>query len=116
VKNKLVYAENISQAAQFVQSGNAQAGILALALVLSPSMYDGERWLVPPNFYPRIQQGAVILKSSKQKEAANSFLQFAKSSAGCATFEKWGFHPPAQTSPQKNNEPGAKSAKFMNHH
>src|SRR5713101_6604122 len=44
VKSKLVYRENISQAAQFVQSGNAQAGIVALSLAVSPAMKDGKRW------------------------------------------------------------------------
>ena len=47
VKSKLVFGENISQAAQFVESGNAQAGILALSLAVSGAMKDGKRWDIP---------------------------------------------------------------------
>jgi len=47
VKAKLVYGDNISQAAQFVQSGNAQVGIVALSLAMSLAMQDGRRWDIP---------------------------------------------------------------------
>src|SRR5580704_3495070 len=47
VRPKLVYGENIAQAAQFVQSGNAQAGIVAMSLAVSPGMKDGKRWGIP---------------------------------------------------------------------
>src|ERR1700731_199974 len=56
VKDKLVYGENISQAAEFVQSGNAQAGIVALSLALSPTMRNGSRWEIPVDSYPPIKQ------------------------------------------------------------
>ncbi len=52
VKPKLVYGENISQAAQFVQSGNAQAGIVAMSLAVSPGMKDGKRWEIPADMHP----------------------------------------------------------------
>src|SRR5689334_4293710 len=55
VREKIVYGENISQAAQFVQSGNADAGIIALSLALSPAMKTGKRWEIPINTYPRIE-------------------------------------------------------------
>jgi molybdate transport system substrate-binding protein len=91
VKSKLVYGENISQAAQFVQSGNAQAGLVALSLALSPGMKDGRWWEVPADAYPPIEQGAVILKSSNNKIAAHAFLAFASSSLGRDTLKKYGF-------------------------
>ena len=53
VKPKLVYGENISQAAQFVQSGSAQVGLVALSLAISPAMQGGDRWLVPADFTRR---------------------------------------------------------------
>src|SRR6202795_1371519 len=56
VKDKLVYGENISQAAEFVQSGNAQAGIIALSLAVSPAMKNGKRWEIPADSYPAIKQ------------------------------------------------------------
>jgi len=97
VKAKLVYGENISQAAQFVQSGNAQAGIIAHSLALSPGMKDGKVWEIPADMHPPIQQAAVVLKNSKDKAAAMAFLDFVKSGAGRAILEKSGF-----TVPQEN--------------
>src|SRR4029077_2335298 len=58
VKSKFVYGENISQAAQFVQFGNAQAGIVSLSLALSPAMKGGNRWEIPADMHPAIEQGA----------------------------------------------------------
>jgi molybdate transport system substrate-binding protein len=91
VKPKLVYGENISQAAQFVQSGNAQAGIVAMSLAVSPGMKDGKRWEIPADMHPPIEQAAIILKSVANKEGARAFLEFVKSSAGRATLAKYGF-------------------------
>src|SRR6266849_4834798 len=91
VKGKLVYGENISQAAQFVQSGNAQAGIVAMSLAVSPAMRDGKRWEIPAQVHPALEQGAIVLKDAKNKVAAMAFLDFVKSPAGRAILEKYGF-------------------------
>jgi molybdate transport system substrate-binding protein len=91
VEAKLVYGENISQAAQFVQSGNAQAGIIALSLAISPPMKDGRSWQVPAEMHPAIAQAAIVLKSAKNKDAARAFLEFVKSKESRATLEKFGF-------------------------
>ena len=95
IKTKLVLGENISQAAQFVQSGNAQAGIIAHSLALSPGMKDGEVWEIPADMHPPIEQGAVVLKSAKNKAAALEFLNFMKSAMGRAILEKYGFAIPS---------------------
>jgi molybdate transport system substrate-binding protein len=97
VKAKLVYGENISQAAQFVQSGNAQAGIVAMSLAVSPAMRDGKRWEIPAEMHPAIEQGAIVLKDAKNKEAARAFLEFAKGAAGRAILAKYGFAFPEPT-------------------
>jgi molybdate transport system substrate-binding protein len=94
VKAKLVYGENISQAAQFVQSGNAQTGIIALSLAISPPMRDGKRWEIPADMHPALEQGAVVLKSATNKKAARAFLEFVKSAAGRAILAKYGFEFP----------------------
>jgi molybdate transport system substrate-binding protein len=91
VKAKLVYGENISQAAQFVQSGNAQAGIIALSLAVSPAMKDGNQWEIPADMHPAIVQGLVVLKNAKDKEAARMFLKYVKSEKGRATMARYGF-------------------------
>jgi molybdate transport system substrate-binding protein len=97
VQSKLVYGENISQTAQFVQSGNAQVGLVALSLAVSPAMKDGKRWEVPADAYPPIEQGAVVLRSAKDKSAARAFLDFVQSAAGRGTLKRYGFSFPASS-------------------
>ncbi|HKB12892.1 MAG TPA: molybdate ABC transporter substrate-binding protein, partial [Vicinamibacterales bacterium] len=76
---KLVRGENIAQAAQFVQSGNADAGIVALSLAMAPGLAATGRYVdIPESFYPRIEQAAVVIAASKQKDAARQFLEFLK--------------------------------------
>ena len=96
-KAKLVYGENISQAAQFVQSGNAQAGIVAKSLAVSPAMRDGKRWEIPADMHPALEQGAVILKDARNKIAARAFLEFVKSPSGRAILTNYGFEVPDKT-------------------
>ena len=67
LKSKLVYGENISQAAQFAQSGSAQVGILALSLALSPNMKSGDRWLIPPSSIHRSTRPPFCSNSSANK-------------------------------------------------
>jgi molybdate transport system substrate-binding protein len=79
VRDRLVLGENISQAAQFVESGNADIGILALSLLLTlPLKNEGMYYEIPKSFYPAIDQAVVVLKSSKQKDIARQFLSFLK--------------------------------------
>jgi molybdate transport system substrate-binding protein len=94
LKPKLVLGENISQAAQFAQSGNAQVGILALSLTFAVSMKDGERWEIPADYYPAILQKAVITSASQNKSAAKGFLDFVRSDEGRKILAKYGLAPP----------------------
>jgi molybdate transport system substrate-binding protein len=98
VKGKLVFGENISQAAQFVQSGNAQAGIIARSLALSPGMKDGEIWEIPGDMHPSIEQAAILLKSARNKQAALKFLDFVKSESGRRILETYGLEIPQSRS------------------
>ena len=67
IKSKLVRGENVAQATQFVQSGNADAGLIALSLALSPTLKaQGTFWDVPAKLYPRLEQGGIILKEGAQ--------------------------------------------------
>ncbi|MGC2108089.1 MAG: molybdate ABC transporter substrate-binding protein [Candidatus Korobacteraceae bacterium] len=94
---KLVLGENISQAAQFVQSGNAQAGLIALSLAVSPTMKNaGEYWELPADTYPEMQQGVAILSSSRHKQAAQAFIDYISSAEGTAVLEQYGFRVPSQ--------------------
>lgn len=104
VKSKLVYGENISQTAQFVQSGNAQLGLLALSLVVAPAMKNGRTWIVPSAGYPPIEQGAVVLRSSHNKAAARGFLDFVRGSEGSATLQQYGFTVPGFAKPRSTHK------------
>lgn len=92
VKDKIVMGENISQAVQFVQSGNAQVGIIAGSLVSEKT--KGSIWVVPPKLYPKLEQAVVILKSSKLSGDAEEFLAFMKSDATRQIMKRFGFVPP----------------------
>jgi molybdate transport system substrate-binding protein len=97
LKSKLVLGENVSQAAQFVQSGNAQAGLIARSLALSPAMKSGKCYELSGWRYPMIEQSAVILKSSSNKQAASAFLEFLRTPAARAIFDRHGYSAPAPT-------------------
>lgn len=105
VKTKLVYGDNISQAAQFVQSGSAQAGIVALSLAISVGMKDGKRWDIPENMHPPIEQAAILMKNAKNKEAARAFLDFVKTDEARATLAKYGFSFPVRKSTTSTANP-----------
>jgi molybdate transport system substrate-binding protein len=100
VKAKLVLGENVSQAAQFVQSGNAQVGIVALSLALSPAMKNGKRWEIPMDTYPSIEQGAIVLNNARNKDGARAFLEFVKSESGQQTLGEYGFKAPDRATPK----------------
>ena len=97
ISAKLVLGENISQAAQFVESGNAQAGLVALSHALAPAMKDkGRYWEVPLDSYPTLNQAVVVLSHSKQQEAARKFLEFLHSAEATALLKSYGFSIPAE--------------------
>ena len=103
VKDKLVLGENISQTAQFVESGNADVGLLALSLAVAPAMKDKGRYVeIPAADYPPIIQAAVILKSSHNKDLANQFLKFLKQPETMALMEQYGFSIPKDVAAEHN--------------
>jgi molybdate transport system substrate-binding protein len=98
VSTKFVLGENISQTASFVVSGNADVGIVALSLALAPSMKEKGRYgEIPSDAYPAIEQAAVVLKSSPNKEIARQFLTFLKTPAIQDLLRKYGFSIPVSS-------------------
>ena len=96
IAKKLEFGESVSQAAQFVQSGNAQAGLIALSLAKSPAMRaDVKFWELPSDSYPELKQAVAIVSASKHKKEAQAFLDFVLSPEGAATLQKFGLTPPA---------------------
>jgi len=90
---KLVEAENISQTAQFVESGNAQAGFISLTAASTPHFAEMGSYVRLPNMYPPIQQCGVVLKSSKNQSAALEFMTWLISSKVQAELKTMGLDP-----------------------
>jgi molybdate transport system substrate-binding protein len=95
VADRLVMGENVSQAAQFAESGNAQAGFVALAHAVAPGMRGkGKYWEVPADFYPPLVQGVVVLSHSQHKKEAADFLEYIKTKESSELLRKYGFTLP----------------------
>jgi len=96
VKDKLILGENISQAAQFIESGACDVGIIALSLALAPPMQAaGHYWEIPADAYPPIEQGAVMLMGGKNQESAKAFLSFIQGADGQTMMKRYGFAVPS---------------------
>lgn len=89
VEPKLVVGANVSQAFQFVDSGNAELGFVALSQLAGRS--DGSRWEVPQDLYAPIRQDAVLLRHGADNPAATAFIEFLKSPEARAIIEKYGY-------------------------
>ncbi len=97
ISDRLVLGENISQAAQFVESGNAQAGFVALAHVVAPAMQGkGKYWVVPADAYPPLDQGVILISHSAHQKDAAGFLGFVKTEEAAGMLKRYGFSSPDQ--------------------
>jgi molybdate transport system substrate-binding protein len=95
VRPKLVLGENVAQALQFVQSGAADAGLVAMSLALAPNVRGkGRLFAVPTASYPRLEQGGTILKWAADVDAARALRGFLLSADGRAILERYGFSLP----------------------
>ena len=93
---KLVLGENVAQAAQFAQSGAADAAIVGKALALSPAMRDGRWWDVPENAHPPLTQGGLILPWAASSEAALQFRDYLLGEEGRRVLASYGFGSPGR--------------------
>lgn len=86
---KLVQGANITQAFQFVDTGNAEIGFVALSQVVGKS--EGSQWMVPQDLYKPIKQDAVLLSKGADSKAAKDFIDFLKSPDAVAIIKKYGY-------------------------
>ncbi|HZD51084.1 MAG TPA: molybdate ABC transporter substrate-binding protein [Silvibacterium sp.] len=94
LKSKLVIAENIAQAAQFVESGNAELGLISLTSAVTPRLRSSGHYVpVPQDAYPPILQGAVIVKHPSGTRSAHRFLDFLASASVQQQLEAAGLAP-----------------------
>ena len=95
IRDKLVIGENITQAYQFVATGNAELGFVALSQVMRDGKVSaGSSWLVPIDRYKPIRQSAVLLAGAKDKAAAQAFLDFLKGDKAAAVIRSYGYALP----------------------
>ena len=94
LKARLVTAENIAQAAQFADSANADAGLISLTSALTPRMASaGNYYVIPRDLYPAIEQGAVIVRKTRQRDAARTLLDYLLSPPVQSMLAKSGLTP-----------------------
>jgi len=90
IKDKIIYADNISQTAQFAQTGNAEVAFLAMSLTMTPEM-KGSVYVIDPKLYKPIEQAMVLVKSWKVNPEAAKFMKFVLSDRCQPIFEKNGY-------------------------
>jgi molybdate transport system substrate-binding protein len=95
LRPKIVMGENIAQAFQLIDTGNAELGFVALSQVLgSESGLKGSYWKVPSSLHEPIRQNAVLLARAKDNPAARAFLEFLRSSRARAKIVADGYEIP----------------------
>lgn len=99
VQSKLVFGENIAQTAQYVSTGNAQIGIVALSLALNSELTSkGGYWLIPDKLHQPLEQGYVITKHAESNVTAKRFADYMSSKPARAVMTKYGFVLPEDAS------------------
>lgn len=94
LQSRVVTAENITQAHQYISSGNALLGFVALSQVLKDGKIEGSSWIVPARLYSPIRQDAVILDKGKGKPGALALMQYLKSAKAVAVIRSFGYELP----------------------
>ena len=98
VEPKLVYGENIAQTAQYIESGNAQVGIIALSLTLNSELTKkGGYWLIPDTLHAPLEQGFVVTRRAANNALATRFADYMNSKPARAAMTKFGFVLPGET-------------------
>ena len=97
VRRRLVFGENIAQAAQFAQSGNADVGIIAMSLAAGGAALRNSGIFVeiPARLHPPIEQGAAVMRAARNPAAARRFLDFLVAAESVTYLREWGFDAPS---------------------
>jgi len=95
VQAKLVLGENIAQTLQFVQSGSAEVGLVALSLAVAPPVAtNGRYWEIPLNAYPPIEQGGVVTLRARHARLSTAFAEYMQTSEARTILKRYGFSLP----------------------
>lgn len=94
---KLVFGENIAHTAQFVQTGNAQAGVIALSLAVSPELAKkGGYYLIPDKLHQPLEQGYIITRQGAAKTLSKQFAEYMGSKPARSIMTRYGFMLPGE--------------------
>lgn len=105
VKSKLIFGENIAHTAQFVDTGNAQVGVIALALALSPQLANkGGYWLIPSDLHEPLEQGFIITRRAANNALAKQFADYMDSPSARAVMTSYGFVVPGETDTKQERQ------------
>ncbi len=97
LSSRLIMGENISQTMHFIESGNVDVGFVALSLAVAPvAQGRGRFWIVPQEFYPRIEQAGVVVSRSPKKKTASAFLDFLNKPEIVEVMKTYGFERPTE--------------------
>jgi molybdate transport system substrate-binding protein len=97
LKDRIVMGQSVAQAAQFAQSGNAQAGFIPLSLARTPPLSEeGRAWPVPPSSHERLEQAGVVLKGSKDPALARELAAFLTGDGAREVLERFGYDLPGR--------------------
>ena len=94
LRGKLVLGDNVAQTAQFVQTGNADLGLIARSLARSPQLREGQCFDVPGALHPPLEQAGLVLAWAQDPAAARAFRDFLRGPKGQAILQAHGFAPP----------------------
>lgn len=109
IEPKLVYGENIAHAAQFVETGNAQVGIIALSLAINPGLAGkGGYSLIPDRLHEPLEQGFVITRRAGNSALARRFADYMSSQPARAVMTRYGFVLPGEVAGPQVDAPGAR--------
>ncbi len=101
LRERFVQGESISQTWQFVKTGNAELGFVALSQVMvNGEVAEGSAWLVPDELYKPVRQDAVLLKAGENNAAAVGLLKFLQSESAQTVIRSFGYELPAETDGQ----------------
>jgi len=97
LKPKIVIGDNISQAAQYAFTGNAEIGFIALSLALGPDMEGkGSCYIIPREFYPPVEQACILIKTTVLNTEAVKFRKYILSADTRPIWEKYGYDVPSK--------------------
>jgi len=92
IQKKIVLGENIAQTAQYVETGNAEVGLVAWSLLKAPAMQGkGSSWLLPIDAFPKLEQAAVLTNQGAHSALAKQYLVFLRSDEAKTIFARYGF-------------------------